>query len=168
MLNPELPYASAILFLDKCESVLVTQSCPTLFDPVDWSLPGSSVHGILQARILELVAIPFSRESSWPRGWTWVSCIAGRFFTIWATREALLLGINQTEMKTHVYTKTSIWMFLIVLFMAVKKYKQPKCLSAGEQINKVQSTHITEYYLAIKRNEVVTHATTWMNLKSLC
>ena len=59
-------------------------------------------------------------------------------------------------------------MFLIVLFMAVKKYKQPKCLSAGEQINKVQSTHITEYYLAIKRNEVVTHATTWMNLKSLC
>ena len=59
-------------------------------------------------------------------------------------------------------------MSLIVLFMAVKKYKQPKCLSTGEQINKVRSTHITEYYLAIKRNEVVTHATTWMNLKSLC
>ena len=49
---------------------------------------GSSAHGILQARILEWVAIPFSRESSWPRKRTQVSCIAGRFFTIWATREA--------------------------------------------------------------------------------
>ena len=45
-------------------------------------------HG-LAARILEWVAIPFSRGSSWPRDWTLVSCIAGRFFTIWATREAL-------------------------------------------------------------------------------
>ena len=51
-------------------------------------LPGSSVHGIPQARILEWVAIPFSRGSSQPRDWTWVSLIAGRFFTIWATREA--------------------------------------------------------------------------------
>ena len=48
--------------------------------------PGSSVHGILQARILEWVAIPFSRGSSWLRDWTWVSCIAGRFFTTWASR----------------------------------------------------------------------------------
>ena len=45
---------------------------------------------ILQARILEWVAILFSRESSWPREWTWVPCIAGRFFTVWATREALI------------------------------------------------------------------------------
>ena len=64
------------------------QSCPTLFDPMDCSLPGSSVHGILKARVLEWVAIPFSRGSSPPRVWTWVSCIAGRFFTNWATREA--------------------------------------------------------------------------------
>ena len=48
----------------------------------------SSVYGILQARILEGVAIPFSRGSSKPRAWTWVFCIAGRFFPIWATREA--------------------------------------------------------------------------------
>ena len=52
------------------------------------SLPGSSVHGILQARILEWVAIPFSRGSSWPRDWTRVTNTAGRFFTIRATREA--------------------------------------------------------------------------------
>ena len=52
------------------------------------SLPGSSVHGILQTRILEWIAIPFSRGSSRPRDWTQVSFIVGRFFTIWATREA--------------------------------------------------------------------------------
>ena len=70
--------------------VLVAHLCPTLCDPIDCSLPGSSVHGFLQARILEWVAIPFSRGSTWPRDWTWVSCIAGRFFTVWATREALV------------------------------------------------------------------------------
>ena len=62
--------------------MLFTQLCPTLCDPMDWSPPGSSVQGILQARILEWVAISFSRGSSQPRDWTWVSCIAGRF---WAT-----------------------------------------------------------------------------------
>ena len=69
--------------------VLVSQSYPTLCDPMDHSLPGSSVPGILQARTLEWVAIPFSRESSWPRGQTWVSCIEGRFSTVWAVGEAL-------------------------------------------------------------------------------
>ena len=66
----------------------VTQSCPTLCDPMDCSLPGSSLHGILQTRVLEWVAISFSRGSSQPRDWTWVSCIPGRRFNIWATREA--------------------------------------------------------------------------------
>ena len=70
-----------------CEEMLVTQSCPTLCNPMGSSSPGSSVHGILQARILEWSAISFSRGSFWPRDWTWVSCIAGRFFTNWATRE---------------------------------------------------------------------------------
>ena len=68
--------------------VLVTQSCLTLGNPMDCSPPGSSVHGILQARILEWVAIPLSRGSSWPRDQIQVFLIAGRFFTIWATREA--------------------------------------------------------------------------------
>ena len=69
------------------DKVLAAQSCPTLCDPMDWRPPGSSVHGILQARILERVAIISSRGSSRPRGWTQLSHIAGRFFTIWATRE---------------------------------------------------------------------------------
>ena len=71
---------------------LVTQSFPTLCDPMDCSLPDSSIHGIFHARILEWVAISFLRESPWPRNPTRVSCVAGRCFTIWATREAPEVG----------------------------------------------------------------------------
>ena len=67
----------------------VAQSCPALCDPVDCNLPDSSIHGILQARILEWVAISFSRGSSQPRDWTRVSRLAGRCFNLWATRETL-------------------------------------------------------------------------------
>ena len=63
--------------------VKVTQSCPTLCDPMNYT-----VHGILQAGILEWITFPFSRGSSQPRDQTKVSCIAGGFFTSWATREA--------------------------------------------------------------------------------
>ena len=66
----------------------VAQLCPTLCDPVDCGPPGSSIHGILQARILEWVAISFSRGSSRPRDRTRMSRIAGRRFNLWATREA--------------------------------------------------------------------------------
>ena len=60
-----------------------------LCDPTDCTLPGSSVHGIFQAIVLEWIAISFSRGSSWPRDRTQVSCIVDRRFTIWATREVL-------------------------------------------------------------------------------
>ena len=70
----------------------VAQWFPTLCNPVDCSLPGSSIRGILQARILEGGVISFSRGSSRPRDWTQVSWIAGRCFTLWATREAPVLG----------------------------------------------------------------------------
>ena len=59
-----------------------------LCDPMDCSPPGSSIHGILKARVLEWIAISFSRGSSWPRDPTRVSCIAGRHFTVWASRES--------------------------------------------------------------------------------
>ena len=66
----------------------VAQSCLTLRHPMDCrSLPRSSVHGIFQARVLEWVAISFSRGSSRPRDWTQVFRIVGRRFTVWATRE---------------------------------------------------------------------------------
>ena len=61
--------------------MLVAQLCLILCNTMDYSPPGSSVHGILQVRVLEWVAIPLSRGSSKPRDQTWVSCIVGRFFT---------------------------------------------------------------------------------------
>ena len=70
----------------------VAHSCWTLCYPIDCSLSGFSVLGIFQARVLEWVAISFSRGSSRPRGWTQVSCIAGRLFIVWATREATRKG----------------------------------------------------------------------------
>ena len=77
---------------------LVTQSYPTLYDPMDCSLLGSFAHGILQARILEWVAMPSSRASSQSRAQSQVSCNANRFFTIWATRETPIhfieVGVN--------------------------------------------------------------------------
>ena len=67
----------------KERKVLVTHLCPALCDPMDDGPPGSFIHRILQARILEWVAIPFSKGSSWPRDQIWVSCVAGRLFTVW-------------------------------------------------------------------------------------
>ena len=75
-------FAGDVIFLNHlCCACLVTQSRPTLCNSMDCSPPGSSVHGILQARILEWVANPFSRESSQLRDQTRVSCIAGRYCT---------------------------------------------------------------------------------------
>ena len=80
--------ASFFLLMNIPESESeVTQSCLTLSDPMDCSLPGSSVRGIFQARVVEWVAISFSKESSQPRDWTRISHIAGRCFNLWATRE---------------------------------------------------------------------------------
>ena len=77
--------------------VLVTQSCLTLCHPRTVAHQAPPSVGILQARILEWAAIPFSRGSSWPRNATWVSCIAGRFFTVWATSEAQRAQANSSS-----------------------------------------------------------------------
>ena len=88
--NPNLQscgvWAIDCCFERKLESE-VAQSCPTLCDPIDCSLPGSSVHGIFQAIVLEWIAISFSRGSSQPRAWTRVSHMVDRRFTVSATRE---------------------------------------------------------------------------------
>ena len=73
----------------RTEKVLASQSYPTLCDPMNYSPPGSSALGIFQESILEWVAIPFSRGSSQTMDRTQVSCIAGRFFTIWDNREGV-------------------------------------------------------------------------------
>ena len=80
--------------------VLVAQSSPTLCNSVDSSPPGSSVRGIFQARVLEWVAISFSRGFPWPRDQTQVSCIAGRFCTICATREAFIPTLGPRTLQT--------------------------------------------------------------------
>ena len=85
----------------------VAQACPTLCDPMDCSLPGSSIHEIFQARVLEWVAISFSRGSSQPRDGTWASRITGRHFTIWATREAL--GQQRGKKKWRPRGESRVW-----------------------------------------------------------
>ena len=90
--------------------VLVAQSCLTLCDPTDRSPPASSVHGILQVRILEPVAIPFSRGSSWPRDQTWLSCIADRFFIIWPEACSFLPG--QIVEELFLTANDTIFLFL--------------------------------------------------------
>ena len=81
--------------------VKVAQSCLTLCDPMDYT-----VHGILQARILEWVAVPFSRRSSQPRDQTQVSHIAGRFYTNWATMEA-----QRKDRQIKIYSTVSLNLF---------------------------------------------------------
>ena len=85
-ITPSNEYSELISFRFekwKWNHSIMSDSC----DPMDCSLPNPSIHGIFQARILEWVAISFSRRPLWPRDWTWVSHIVGRCFTIWATRE---------------------------------------------------------------------------------
>ena len=84
-INPPIFWCSAMCLSVCC--YLVTKSYPKGCDPGDCSPPGSSAHGILQARILEWVAMSFSRGSSRPRDWTCVSCIGRWILYCWATRE---------------------------------------------------------------------------------
>ena len=85
-----------------CLYVLITQSCPTLYDSLNCSPPGSSAHGILQARILEWAAFSFSRRSSPPRDWTQVSCTAGRFFTAEPPGKPYIAGTSTLTLSSPV------------------------------------------------------------------
>ena len=87
------------LYVNLYVDTIVTESFLTLWDPMDCTLPVCSVLGILQARILEWIAIPSSRGSSRPRDWTQVSCIASRFFTVWVTRGTCYVWVNAKQMK---------------------------------------------------------------------
>ena len=115
------------------EDTFVTHSwCPTLWDTRDCSPPGSFVHGILQARILEWAAIPFSRGSSWPRDWTWVSHITARdFFTVWTSREdpgeeRLLLHVYHFLLQDEKVLKfccVIVWIYIALLNCILKMVK---------------------------------------------
>ena len=142
--------------------MLVAQSCPTLCDPMDCSLPGSSIHVIFQARILEWVAISFSRGSSWPRDRTRVSCIAGRFFTTWATRE--------TGSNYHMIQQSHFWVYTQKkwkrgldqtfihhvhnsIITTAKKWKQRRCPPVDKQVTKCGVPITSGHYSALKKEE---------------
>ena len=84
----------------------VARSCTPLFNPMDCSSPGSSAHGIVQARVLEWVAIFSTRESSQPRDWTHVSCTAGRFFTAKPSGKSLLCDSFQIKQNLRTAPET--------------------------------------------------------------
>ena len=84
-------------------TVVAVQLCPTLCNPMDYSPPGSSVHGILQTRIVGWVAMPSSRGPSQPRDQTPVSCIAGRFCTIWE-----ITSLHPKWIKMNLFTNTPL------------------------------------------------------------
>ena len=99
--------------------VLVTQSCLTLCYPTT----AASVHRILQGRILEWVAIPFSRGSFWARGWSWVYYIADRFFIFWDTREVKVSSNPSKAFFTPSRMILHSWMNLYPLFSSIKMNK---------------------------------------------
>ena len=92
-------FKEASISFDRHLKVKVTQSCPTLCDPMDYT-----VHGFLQARILEWVAFPFSRKSFQSRDRTQVSQIAGRFFTSWATRVCVCSCFSHVRLFVTLWT----------------------------------------------------------------
>ena len=114
LINTELRFPEGKQKMKSEVKVLVAQLGPTLCNPMDCSLPGSSVQGVLQARIVEWVAIPFSRGSSRPRDQALVSPIAGRFSTIWATTEA-------PEARKVLFL---LWLLLLLLYIKWLQGKQ--------------------------------------------
>ena len=120
---PSITFLHVTLFEVKWSEV--AQSCPTLCGPVDCSLPGFSVHGILQARVLEWVTISFCRGSSQPRDWTRVSRIGGRCFNLWATREDFVyyLNIHHQYLSILFIYSLSNWSLLPTRTVTLRKQK---------------------------------------------
>ena len=111
-------------------TVLVAQSCPTLCNPTNCSPPSFSVHGILQTRILEWISIPFSRRTSQPRDQTLVSCLAGRFFTVWATGKSPTMEFYSAIKRNAFESVLMSWMNLepIIQSEVSQKEKYKYCM----------------------------------------
>ena len=127
--HPHFPLLPLTL---KVKASEVAQLCLTLCDPMDFSLPDSSTHGIFQGRILELVAISFSRRSSWPRDRTQVSRIAGRRFTVWAT---------SFPIKQRIYP-----LLLLPSLSCVRLFCDPMdCSPPGSSVHGISQARILEW-----------------------
>ena len=106
------------------KTIIKYMLCLILYNPTDCPLPGSSVHGILQARILERVAYPSSSWSSWTRNRTRVSCIADRLFTNWVIREdpSYSRGSSQSRNWTHIFLRLPYWIQPCILPVTAYSY----------------------------------------------
>ena len=103
--------------------VLVTQFCPALCDPMDCSLPDSSVHGILQARILEWIAMPFSRGSSWPWPWSKPGSLAFQADSLLSEPPSKpFLGVMKDKSEQHYLAR-----YPCVLFSSWQKLEEKLC-----------------------------------------
>ena len=147
------------------------QSCPVLCDLMDCSLPGSSVHGILQARILEWVAMLFTRGSSRPRDQTWSPALQadslpseppGKPPKIPNDPAVPLLGIYHE--KIIIQNDICIPMFTAALFTIARTWKQTRCPLTDEWMKKPWYMYTVEYYSAIKRDEFESVKLRWRNL----
>ena len=125
------------------EEIEVTQSCSTLYSPMDSSLPGSSIHRIFQARVLKWVAISFS--------------------TIWPSN----LTPKHIPEETKIERDTYIPLFTAALFTIAKTWKQPRWPLTVEWIKKLWYIYTVEYYSAIKRNTLQSVLMRWMNLEPI-
>ena len=142
----------------------VAQSCPTLCDPTNCSLPGSSIHEISQAKLLEWVAIYFSRRSSRPRDWTQVSCIVGRRFTIWATGKSIATCLFQASGFLLYFDKSirsEVWHFQFPppRFIVSRNHCCPsKRVPASDSQNWLYYRLSTFCYVSYTCDYIVTHA----------
>ena len=125
-MNLEPIIQSEVSQKEKCKYCILThkvsevaQSCLPLCNPMGYSLPCSSVHGIFQTRVLEWVAIFYSRGSSQPRDWTWVSRIASRHFTIW--------GIGWVITDTYMGSKKMVLMNLFAGKQWRNRHREQTC-----------------------------------------
>ena len=131
---------------DMC--VLVAQSFSTLCDSMDCSPTVSSVHEILHAKVLEWVAISFSRGSSQPKDWAQVSCIAGRFFTNWINRETPLFLLSRCNIKSFCLpcSSSSASVQSLQLLSHVKLLRPTDCTTPGfpvhHQLPEIAQTHV--------------------------
>ena len=159
----------------------VAESCPTLSDPMDRGPPGSSVHGIFQARVLEWGPIAFSGRGCREKGillhcWWECKLVHPLWRTVWRflKKPRMELPYDSATPLQSIYPKetrserdTCTPVFTAALFTIARTWKQPRHPSADEWIRKLWYTDTMEYYSAIKRNTFESVLMRWMNLEPI-
>ena len=142
----------------------VAQSCPTLCDPMDCSPPGSSIHGIFQARILKWVVISFSRRSSGPRDWTPVSHIVSQF-SLSVVSNSATPWIAAHQASLSITNSRSLLKLMPIVCDAIQPSHPLSSPSWMLYHLSHQGSLTMEYYSAIKESKVRPFTETWMDLE---